>query len=186
MTIRKFRKEDAKHCSRIGKRNFMERIYAKAEDGYLKNKWQWFRYLSSKKITKLAMTSRHIRVAVDENEQVVGFGSYELTDKGAEIAMMFVEIEKHGQKIGKKILESMLKEIKERGIRKVYLYSLLNVSEFYSKYGFIHDHSKDEKRKPRWFKPSPVHLELAKKHKVDTLDEEMGYRYGYYMYKIYE
>lgn len=191
LKYRKFRIRDAKQCAEIGRRIFREKLRVNS-GGYIIDERgkEWRKYFSPLNLIWLHFVKRkNIRVAVDENETIVGLCGYSIEKFGVvHLELMFVDPDLHRKGIGKFLSENRLEEIGTKGYFYIELFSLLNAGEFALVNGFKHmpeydefrDHEKDPKFKNKpWVDPI-----ASEKFRIPTVEGPVGLRFGYFMYKI--
>lgn len=123
--IRRFKKEDAKQCSKLILECIEKNLSLNA-----KNK----KFMIEKSQPKnLIKKSEKLSLFVyDSNEKILGTGAL---DKN-EIRTMFVKPKMQVKGIGKKILNFLIDKAKGKGLKKVWLKSSPETETFYKKQGF--------------------------------------------------
>jgi N-acetylglutamate synthase-like GNAT family acetyltransferase len=123
--IRKFNIKDAEEASKI-----MLECIEKSLNYKGKNKEFMITMSSPEKIIE---KSKKLDFFIKENDgKIIGTGCF---DEG-EIRTMFVFPEMQGKGFGKEILEFLVEFAKNKGHKKVFLYSSPEAEGFYKKYGF--------------------------------------------------
>lgn len=71
---------------------------------------------------------------MEENDEIVGFAQYSVTDK--EIYQIQILPSEQGKGYGRKLYQYMEKDFKKKNIEQISLYSTLNAISFYKSLGF--------------------------------------------------
>lgn len=127
MRIRRFRPEDAKIVSNIIKQNFLKvnsEHYSQETIAVL------IKESTSKKLIEKSKT-RHLYVAIDK-DVILGVAGYEED----ELHTFFVRKNIHGRGVGKKLMERVLKDAKNEGIKVMNSASTHYAEKFYASFGF--------------------------------------------------
>lgn len=126
ITLRKFLPGDAEICTKIKKENFLL-INSKhyTPDTIKALLFSWTEYLLEK-------AQKRTYYVAEENHEVIGMWWYE----NNEIHTFFVDPQKHGAGIGKKIMEQVLSDMKNNGISKAICRSTDFAEKFYQSCGF--------------------------------------------------
>lgn len=127
MIIRRFKKEDALEISRIIKECFLSLDLGKHTKAGIT---QQIEYNSPDNLIK---RSEKINYYVAEiNGKLVGICGFDEN----KIYTFFVNLHHHKQGIGSKLLQRIIKEAKNKGIKKLTAWSTIYAYPFYIKYGF--------------------------------------------------
>lgn len=150
MIIRKFEKEDA-----VGIYKIIKECFESLEIGGHTKKGiaLQIKYNSPKNLIK---NSKKINYFVAEiNEKLVGIGGYDQT----KIRTFFVDPHYHKKGIGKKLLSKILEEAKNKGVKKLLVWSTFYAQPFYAKFGF----AAHKEIKPPEGKDNIILIEMEKK-----------------------
>lgn len=124
--IRKFKKDDAKECSRI----LLDCIRIDLTSLSKENRDFMVKVSQSETLIKKSMEVEFF--VLEKEGKIVGTGAF---DNG-EIRTMFVDSKLQGKGFGKEMLEFLIKYAKEKNFAKVFLKSSLEAEKFYESQGF--------------------------------------------------
>jgi len=125
MRIRKFKKGDENLCC-----NIINSCYDIAKKMTKEDKEYLRKYYSIKNILKLPENSSFF--VVINNSEIIGMGRLEKE----KIATIYFKPEYHRKRGGTLIIKHLEKLAKKNKLKKIYLESLLQSTEFYEKLGF--------------------------------------------------
>ena len=154
MKIRKFKKEDAKQCSKL----ILECIEKNLS---LNEKNKKFMIKKSQPKNLIEKSEKLSLFVYDSNGEILGTGAL---DKN-EIRTMFVKPKMQVKGIGKKILNFLINKAQSKGLKKVWLKSSPEAEIFYKKQGF----KKIKVRNDYNFKTIEMEKENKMKTKIKSL-----------------
>jgi len=132
LTYRQFRDSDARRCSAILMGNFHQKLRVEA-GGYIletpKVRKQWGLDMEIKELI-LKKGEDHLRVAEDQMGNILGMIGFLDHGLNAELVDFFVQLQMHGEGIGKFLLENMISDLQRNGYDWVNAYSLLSAYKF--------------------------------------------------------
>jgi len=125
--VRKFRKADATQVSRLIKEAFLAlvfRPYTKSSvEAQIKDN-------SAKMLIEGAKNTNYF--VATENNRILGVGGYD----SKKVRTFFVKPGLQGRGIGRMIIERVLREAKEDGLKNLECWSTFYAEQFYTKFGF--------------------------------------------------
>jgi len=127
MEIRKFKKEDAVEASLIIKECFEKLDIGKHTDRGIQLQ------IEGNSPENLIKRSENIKYFVAiENDKVIGICGYD----EEKVHTLFVEIKYHKFGIGRKLLNKVLHEAKNEGLKSITTWSTIYAENFYESFGF--------------------------------------------------